>query len=492
MRIPRRRAIAALGIGLPATLIGRPVAHLALAGLADRGTLPAPRAGFAEDASRLEAVPVQTHFISADDTEAEIRALVAGAHETGRPIAIAGARHTMGGHTSARDAIVIDTSYMRAMRLDEARDVLTVGSGALWADVLAYLDPHGRSIAIMQGYSSFSVGGSLGANAHGWQHDRPPIASSVESFRVMLADGRVVRASRTENRELFGLVLGGYGLFGVVLDVDLRVVPNEIYVAKRWSVRADGYVDAFEQHVGADPTVRMAYGRLSVPSGRFLQDALLTAYCVDPALHGPVPALEQEKGSALERAIFRGSVGSDYGKELRWELESTFGGEAGERVSRNRILDEPAALFANRDPAMTDILQEYFVPPASFAPFLARLREIVPRHEADLLNVTVRTVLCDDDSFLRYADQRVFSLVLLFCMPCTAEADARMAKLTREIVDAAIGVGGRHYLPYRLHASAEQLARAYPRAPAFFEAKRRWDPSLVFRNHFFDRYASGV
>jgi hypothetical protein len=116
------------------------------------------------------------------------------------------------------------------------------------------------------------------------------------------------------------------------------------------------------------------------------------------------------------------------------------------------------------------------------------MREILPKYPADLLNMTVRTVLRDDDSFLRYADGPMFALVLLFCIPRTAEADRQMVPLTRELVDAAISLGGRYYLPYRLHATPEQLAMAYPQARAFFEAKRTWDPDLLFRNHFFEKY----
>jgi FAD/FMN-containing dehydrogenase len=488
MRITRRRALASLGIGAPAALLARPVGHLAIAAYRDRGSIPAPPAGFTEDASRLETVAVETHVVPAQRTEETLRALFSRARTAGRPIAIAGARHTMGGQTSASGALVIDTSELRAMSLDEGRNVLTVGSGARWSQVLAYLDPLGRSVAVMQGYSSFSVGGSLGANVHGWQHDRPPIASSVESLRIMLADGRVVRANRSENRQLFALVIGGYGLFGVVLDVDLRVVDNALYSAKRWNALADEYVDLFERRVHADSAVRMAYGRISVSPKRFLTEALLTAYSAQPVSHGNIPSLRPTESSAFERAIFRGSEGSGYGKELRWQIESAFGGEAGSGLSRNQILDEPAALFENRDPQKTDILQEYFVPPASFASLLSRMREILPKYPADLLNMTVRTVLRDDDSFLRYADGPMFALVLLFCIPRTAEADRQMVPLTRELVDAAISLGGRYYLPYRLHATPEQLAMAYPQARAFFEAKRTWDPDLLFRNHFFEKY----
>ena len=75
------------------------------------------------------------------------------------------------------------------MRLDKERDLLHVGGGALWKDVIPYLDSLGRSVAVMQSNNSFSVGGSISVNCHGWQFNRPPIASTVESLRLMKADG---------------------------------------------------------------------------------------------------------------------------------------------------------------------------------------------------------------------------------------------------------------------------------------------------------------
>ena len=49
----------------------------------------------------------------------------------------------------------------------------------------------------------------------------------------MKSDGSVVRCSREENKELFSLVLGGYGLFGIILEADLRTVPNRAYKLDR-------------------------------------------------------------------------------------------------------------------------------------------------------------------------------------------------------------------------------------------------------------------
>lgn len=490
MRLTRRHVLLGTAVAVPSAVLARPVAHVTLSALNDHGSAPPVPTGFARDASGLELVPVETHVLPSDAPERVLRELLGRARNEKRPIAVAGARHTMGGHTSLPNALVVDTSGLASMHLDETRDVLTVGSGARWSSILSYLDPLGRSVAIMQAYSSFSVGGSIGANVHGWQHDRPPLASSVESMRILLADGSVVRASRSENAELFGLVLGGYGLFGVVLEAELRVVQNALYSAKRWVVPANEYPGAFERFVRADPSVGLAYGRISIAKKNYLRDAIITSYRAEASQAAPIARLRPPQPSALARAVFWGSAGSEYGKALRWQVEEWFGGEAGSQASRNQILDEPASLFENRDATHTDILQEYFVPGAAFGAFLERMRAIIPSFDVDLLNVTVRDVLTDPDSFLRYADQPLFALVLLFHIPRTLEADRYMEPLTRRLVDEAIAVGGRHYLPYRLHATKEQVARAYPRASAFFDAKRRYDPDLVFRNHFYEKYAT--
>jgi hypothetical protein len=50
------------------------------------------------------------------------------------------------------------------------------------------------------------------------------------------------------------------------------------------------------------------------------------------------------------------------------------------------------------------------------------------------------------------------------------------------------GIGGSFYLPYRLHARADQIASIYPRVGHFIERKRHYDPTLLFRNLMWDIY----
>ena len=95
---------------------------------------------------------------------------------------------------------------------------------------------------------------------------------------------------------------------------------------------------------------------------------------------------------------------------------------------------------------------------------------------------------CLRTSFLRYADQPMFAFVMLFVQPTTEAGDARMQAMTQEMVDAVLAAGGRHYLPYRLHATPEQFREAYPQADEFFELKRKYDPRELFQNRFYLKY----
>jgi hypothetical protein len=471
---------------------GHPLFHLARTFWNDRNEiLPIPD-GKANDASRLdETVVAKTWKIPDDEAAAEkqLADLLQYARTNHLKISIAGARHSMGGHTIYPGGIVIDMLPFSRMELDETNLILHVQAGARWHDIIHFLNKRGLSVEVMQSNDDFSIGGSLSVNCHGWQFNRPPIDSTVKSFRLMLADGTIVKCSRMENQELFSLVLGGYGLFGIILDADLRVVPNEKYKIERIPVSSADYVKILAKKTSSANDVAMVYGRLRVTQENFLQDGIINIFHRLPSTNRLVSGLGPLKNTMLERTIFRGGVQDDYGKELRWNAEKFFSSYlSGDIFERNAILYEPSDWFSDRSTNTTDILVECFVPPERFEPFLKEMRKVIPQDHGNLLNVTVREVNPDDDSYLRYADKKMISLVMLFSQTRDATGEEKMAKMTQEIVAAALQQDGRYYLPYRLHATPEQFNEAYPQAKKFFELKRKYDPDELFQNEFYLKY----
>jgi FAD/FMN-containing dehydrogenase len=60
------------------------------------------------------------------------------------------------------------------------------------------------------------------------------------------------------------------------------------------------------------------------------------------------------------------------------------------------------------------------------------------------------------------------------------------------LIDLTIEVGGRFFLPYQLHYTADQLRRSYPEIEAFFKAKDTYDPTHVLTNTFYEKYAPAI
>jgi len=475
-----------------AVSVGDPLYLWSAAWWYDRPSRKRLSEGMVDDASRLNLAAAETIRAESDPlrVERQLSELLERARRDDLKVSIAGARHSMGGHTIYPGGLSIDMSAVNGLRLDAGRRILTAGAGARWRDIVPFLNGHGLSVGVMQSNDDFTVGGSISVNCHGWQHGKPPIASTVESFRLMQADGAVVRCSRSENRELLAAALGGYGLLGIILDVELRVVPNERYRVEVGVVPVEKFAGEFLRCVRTENT-GMALGRLCVVPGAatFLHEATLVTFRRDPWPVDRLPGLQVPALGSLRRQVYRAQIESPLGKQMRWQAEKSFGRKmASSQVSRNQLLHESTDVFREQNQDRTDILHEYFVPPARFEEFVDRMRTIVPRHGGDLLNVTVRHVLPDDDTMLRYADREMLALVLLFNQRRTSAAEHVMESMTRELIDAALDCEGRYYLPYRLHATAEQFRRAYPQADKFFELKRRYDPEERFQNAFYLKY----
>jgi len=395
----------------------------------------------------------------------------------------------MGGQSMQRGGWVLDMQPMNDIALDSHNRVVRVGAGATWREIIPILNAAGFAPTVMQSNHDFSVGGSLSVNCHGWHTDSQPIASTVRSLRVLTADGDVLMCSPQENEELFGLALGGYGMFCIILEADLDVVPNVLFTPEFTTVSTSDYARAFAERVyAADSKVEMAYGRLAVDPDSLLEDAIIGTFSPVPDTRGNVLPLTGELDPELARAIYRNSVDSDFGKALRWWLERRAGPWLANPASRNSLLNEPAAVFSNNTQDTTDILHEYFVPQDKLGEFARQAKEIIARARGNLINVTVRDVRRDTRSTLAYARQDVFGLVMSFVQRRSADAEQRMQAMTRALIDAAIAVGGTFYLPYRLHASTEQLRRAYPAWDSAMRAKSRYDPDGIFRNGLYEAY----
>ena len=442
------------------------------------------------DASRLNPTPVnRVARIKSDPARSyaeALRAELKAARAAGQRVAVGAARHSMGGQSLPRDgaAIEFDAPWFE---IDPKAQVYRVSGGARWSEVIAKLDPLGFSPKVMQSNHNFGVASTFSVNAHGWPVPFGPFGSTVRSLRLMLADGEIVECSREKESELFGLAMGGYGLVGIILDLDVEMAPNVMLQPTAKLMPAEAFAPAFIAAVERDPSTLMAYGRLSVERAHFFSEALLTTYRAVPKQPNPLPAAGHGGGfmGGLSSHIYRNQTGSELGKKLRWAAETKIG--AGP-ATRNALMNEPVANLANPFPNRTDILHEYFVAPDRFVDFLKACRDVIPPARAEFLNVTLRYVAADPVSVLAHSREPRIAAVMSFSQEISPEGEVDMMQVTERLIDRIVAIGGAFYLPYRLHARRDQVTAAYAKAPQFVERKRHYDPDLLFRNAMWDAY----
>jgi hypothetical protein len=179
-------------------------------------------------------------------------------------------------------------------------------------------------------------------------------------------------------------------------------------------------------------------------------------------------------------------------KRFRWWTETGLGPTVAGEATRNSLINEPVVTLDDRDPDRTDILHEHFVHPDRLGDFLEVCRRVIPASFQEFLNVTLRYVDTDPDSWLSYAPVPRIAAVMSFSQEMTARGEADMRRMTEALIDGITGIGGAYYLPYRPHARLDQLTRAYPRAADFAAAKRKLDPKLTFRNNLWDSYLEAL
>ena len=444
-----------------------------------------------DDASQLSPTPVVSHVTITEDPRAgavdRIRAALAEARTAKRPFVASAARHSMGGQSLAKDGTVV-TLDQQWLEADTANKTYRVGAGTRWSTVIAKLDAIGFSPAVMQSNNDFGVASTFSVNAHGWPVPFSGCGSTVRSLTMVVADGSVITCSRTENAHLFRHAMGGYGLFGAITELELDMRPNALLAPTYEEISGTDIGARFVQQLASDPGIQMAYGRMDVSLDRFFERALLITYRPTADQANIPKASGSGFVSRASRYMFRAQVESDRAKHFRWWVESRLGPRTAGSATRNSLMNEPVITLDDRDPFRTDILHEYFVPPARFADFVRACQAVIPASYQQLLNITLRFVDTDRDSVLAYAPEPRIAAVMLFSQEKTVRGEEDMAKMTHALIDRVLDLGGTYYLPYRPHASMDQLTRGYPRAQAFAATKRALDPELLFRNALWDGY----
>jgi hypothetical protein len=415
----------------------------------------------------------------------DVRDIIRTAEKDRRAISICGGRHAMGGQEFGTDTVLIDVRKLnRILNLNRETGIIEVEAGIEWPQLIdGYLarqsgDKRTWGIAQKQtGADRLTMSGTIAANAHGRGLKMKPFISNVESFVLVDATGMARTCSRTENAELFRLVHGGYGLFGVVTSVRLRLVLRT-KVERVVEIRTvETLTAAFEKRI-ADG---FEYGDFQFSIERDSDDFLRTGVfsCYRPvSINTPIPIEEKQltdenwkqllylahtdQKQAFNRYAdyYLSTNGQIYWSDLH-QL-SIYPDNYHREIDARLHAPYPA----------TEMITEIDVPRQALAGFLEEVREDFRRNDTELIYGTVRLIERDDESFLPWAKQPYACTIFNLHVVHSPGGIRRSSDAFRRLIDMAARRGGSYYLTYHRDATRSQVESCYPQFAQFLRQKK--------------------
>jgi FAD/FMN-containing dehydrogenase len=472
-----------------------------VSGCAPRHSAESPDRGVAVNDVHSHLNPTKVHHVVRPESIGEVRSIVRTARRDGSALSVAGGRHAMGGQQFATNGTVIDMNGLtRVVEFDRTRGEIEVEAGIQWPELYQYLvdsqanDPKLWAFIQKQtGADKLSIGGALAANVHGRGLRLPPFVGDVAAFTIVGPDGVVCRCSRTENSQLFHAAIGGYGLFGAIVSVRLRLTRRHKVERTVEVIDVDDLPAMFAQRIAAGYQYGDFQFATQLDPEALLRKGVFSCYRpVDDAT--PMPSsrarLTPENWREL---ILLAHVDRARAFEAYSSYYLTTSGQyywSDEHQMSTYIPDYHEALGARLGDYQhgTEMISEIYVPRDALVRFLADVRSDCLEHKTDLIYGTIRLIESDNETMLRWAKQPYACIIFnIHVMPDPAGID-RAKQAFRRLIDRGLQYDGSYYLTYHRWAERRQVEAAYPEFADFLRLKRQLDPSDVFQSDWYRHY----
>ncbi len=417
------------------------------------------------------------------------------------PVAVCGGRHAMGGQQFASDGVQFDMSGMnRVLNFDPASGLIEVEAGIQWPKLMKeYLSMQAgnkKQWGIRQkqtGADRLSMGGALAANIHGRVLANKPLIEDIVSFRLIDANGHLINCSRNENTDLFCLVIGGYGLFGVVISVTLQLVPRQ----KVQRIVEIHKLEDLEQAFASRIADGYLYGDFQFVtdehSGNFLKRGVFSCYRPvandTPIPDGQIYMTPHSWQDLLHLAHI--DKANAFDAFARFYMRTTGQIYWSDTHQFSLYLDDYHSELDKRlcgEHRGSEMITELYVPINNLADFMQDAGEALRSTKADLIYGTIRLIREDDESFLSWAKKDFACVIFNLHVTHTDDGVAAARRSFLKLIDTALAHDGSFFLTYHRYADKEQVEQAYPQFAEFLDRKMARDPHGLFASDWYRHY----
>lgn len=457
----------------------------------------APQVNDIHSELNLTRVSAITSPTSAEETADRLRQ----ASLRGLAVSLCGARHAMGGQQFGEGTLLLDLRRLTSIgRVDRDSGLVECGAGVMWPALIQELhrqQADGDAVwSIRQkqtGADRLTLGGALSANAHGRGLKMRPLVDDIEAFTLVDATGALRRCSRTENPELFRLVIGGYGCFGVIVSILLRLSPRLKLERVVEVISLDRLMPRLVERMAEGCLYGDFQFSIDERADDFLHRGVFSCYRPVEA-NRPMPATRKELAAAdWERLLHlahtdRARVFTEYAGyylstngQLYWS----------DTHQLSVYLDHYHEALDRRLGATlkaTEMITELYVPRARLTGFMQRAAEELRSRGLPVIYGTVRLIERDTESFLAWAREDWACIIFNLHTEHTPTGLIQAADAFRALIDAALAFGGSYFLTYHRWALREQVERAYPQFAEFLRLKQTYDPENRFQSDWWRHY----
>jgi len=412
-----------------------------------------------------------------------------------------GALHSMGGQQFIGGGTVISNEYFQTIQnLNPISKSVDVESGVTWPMLVNWLNTTQKTeetpLSIIQkqtGADELSLGGAISSNIHGRVLGRKPIIDDIISFDITTPDSQHLHCDRNINSDLFSLAIGGYGLFGFIDSIQLKLTEKQRLVREVAEIAIEEVIPFLESKTTEGAEFGDFQYMTDESSSDFLSKGIASVYSPTEDANIPTKAgvglsTDDWKNLYLLAHTDKGKAYTEYlnhyletNGQQYWSDEHQFSPylpDAGDMLNK----------FLGWNVYKTLMITELYVPKNNFVQFMRSVKKVLSSNDANLIYGTVRLIEEESESFLSWAKKDYVCIIFNLLIDHNKEGLIKAKKQFQALIDKALSNNGNFYLTYHRWASKEQVEAGYPEFEDFLQAKDKWDPQNVFTSDWHQHY----
>jgi FAD/FMN-containing dehydrogenase/ubiquinone/menaquinone biosynthesis C-methylase UbiE len=455
--------------------------------------------------SRLNATAVSRVFVI--EQSEEIVEALNWARQNSLTVSICAGRHAMGGQQFGSGALLDFKRFNKPLFFDQSKGQIEVEAGMEWPALVSFLKNAQTTTAepwaIRQkqtGADNLSIGGAVSANIHGRGLGLQPFVADVVQLKVIDAAGQKMILSRSENGELFSLVVGGYGLFAIIETVTLQLVPRQALMRQVVMSDRDSIINDFQESIASGATYGDFQFNIDNQSPDFINRGIFSTYlpvcvnqddlrnCGGRPQRAPQMVLSNNKWQQLVKLAHtdKGAAFEQFSRHYLKTSGQLYWSDTFQLANYlDYYHDEIDTMLSSQG---SEVITELYVPRPALAQFMEEVARLLKQRQANVIYGTIRLIEKDDMTKLAWAKESYACMILNLHVDHESESLRHCGDSFKQLIDLAIAAGGSYYLTYHRYASREQLIACYPQFEDFVRLKQKYDPAGIFSSAWWQHY----